>query len=504
MPAAARRLLATALCALVPLVAVGCGGGSSSGASSPLDNALGYVPKNAPFVLALDTDPNGSQWKSLVANLKKFPFSGQVQSSLNSSLQQAGFDFNRDIKPILGNQAVIASPTVQGLTGSNTQVILALQAKDKGKLSNLLSRSRQLTKDGSSNGATLYKEKTSSDELAQKGDTLVLATTRQQLVAALQQRGRSDRLTESDFNSKLNGLPSDALARFYLDAQSVIDQSPGAARAKQVKWVGALRTFSFALSSQNDGLSIDFDAKTDPSGLTQADLPIATGNASPPVSNKQGEIGVGIRGLDQTERFAESVAKVVSPTSYGDFVKAKQVLSSRLGVNVDRDLIGQLSGNATTSIDLSGHYAVRANPKNPATFAKTLAKFARVAPSFAQGAGLPNAKLTRSHGLYKLTGSNGKTIYYGMVGKVFALSNDPSRLAQIASSPTQSVSGAKGAISLNADAGQIVSQLVSKASGGGLGGAFGGSLVSAPLGSLTGWADSSTSGITGHLKLQIR
>src|SRR5581483_5340357 len=101
-------------------------------------------------------------------------------------------------------------------------------------------------------------------------------------------------------------------------------------------------------------------------------------------------------------------------------------------------------------------------------------------------------------------GRNGKTIYYGMVGKVFALSNDPSRLAQIASSPTQAVSGAKGAISLNADAGQIVSQLVAKAAGGGLGGAFGGSVVSAPLGSLTGWANSSTSGISGHLKLQIK
>jgi uncharacterized protein DUF3352 len=498
-----RRVLATALCALVALVAAGCGGGSS-GASSPLDNALGYVPKGAPFVLALDTDPNGSQWKSLVANLKKFPFSDQIESALTQSLQQAGFDFNKDIKPILGNDAVVASPTVQAFSGTNSQVVVALQAKDKGKLSNLISHSKQLTKDGSSDGVTLYKEQGTNDELARDGDTLVLASTREQLVAALQQRKRDDRLTESDFNSKLNGVPSDALVRSYIDAQGLIDGSPGTAQARQVKWVAALRTVAVALSSQNDGIAIDFDAKTDPSGLTDADLPIAPGNASPPVANKAGEIGVGIRGIDQTERFAESVAKVVSPSSYADFLKAKQQLSSHLGVSVDRDLIGQLSGNATTSIDLAGHYAVRAQPKDPAAFAKALDKFARVAPSFAQGAGLRGARLTRAHGLYKLTGTSGTTIYYGMVGKVFALSNDPSRLAQIASSPTQPVPGAKGAISLNADAGQIVSQLVANAAGGGFGGAFGGSVVSAPLGSLTGWSESSTSGITGHLKLQIK
>jgi hypothetical protein len=497
-----RRVLATALCALLALVAAACGSGSS-GAKSPLDDALGYLPGSAPFVLALDTDPNGSQWKSLTANLNKFPFSAQIEGALRQSISQAGFDFNKDIKPILGNQAVIGSPTPQAFTGSSTQFVGALKAKDKGKLSNLLSHSRALTKDGSSNGATLYRE-SSGTELAQKGDMLVLASSREQLTAALQQRDRSDRLTQDEFNRRLNGVTSDALARLYVDAQGLIDSSPAAAKARQVKWVGALRTVAVALSSQNDGIAIDFDARTEPSGLTDGDLPIAPGNASPPVANKAGEIGIGIRGIDQTERFAESVARVVSPSSYADFVKAKQQLSSRLGVNLDRDLIGQLSGNATTSIDLAGHYAVRAEPKDPAAFAKALDKFARVAPSFAQGAGLRGAKLTRAHGLYKLTGTNGTTIYYGMVGKVFALSNDPSRLAQIASSPTQSVSGARGAMSLNADAGQIVSQLVAKASGGGLGGAFGGSVVSAPLGSLTGWADSSTSGITGHLKLQIK
>src|SRR5207248_10463863 len=66
------------------------------------------------------------------------------------------------------------------------------------------------------------------------------------------------------------------------------------------------------------------------------------------------------------------------------------------------------------------------------------------------------------------------------------------------------VPGAKGAVAINADAGKLVAQIISQAAGGGLGGAFGGSLATAPLGNLTGWASSSTSGMTGHLKLGIK
>ena len=500
-----RRLLATALCLLPLAAAAGCGGGGSSdNGKSPLDNALGYLPKSAPVVFALDTDLNDGQWRSLTANVKKFPFAGQVENSLKSSIGNSGLSYDKDIKPLLGNDFVASAPTVQGTVGSNSQAVAAMQVSDKGKLSNLLSHGKDLSKDGSSNGATLYKANGGGTELAQDGDVLVVASTKQQAVAALEQRGRDDRLTEDAFNGTLSGLPSGALIRGYVDVHGLITGSPGTQTARKIKWVAALRTVGFTLSSRNDGLAVDFDAKTDPSQLSDSDLPIASGDASPPVSTSAGEIGVGVRGLDQTERFAESVAQVVSPASYSSFARSKKQLSSQLGVDVDKDLIGQLSGNASFAFDLAGHFAMRAEPKTPAAFRRTLARFARVAPQFAQGAGLHGAKLTRAGGLYKLTDRSGKTIYYGMVGKVFALSDSAPRLAQIESASPQAVPGAKGAVAINADIGKLVSQIIAQAAGGGLGGAFGGSLITAPLGSLTGWASSSTSGISGHLKLQIK
>jgi Protein of unknown function (DUF3352) len=499
-----RRLVAIALC-LVPLAAAGCGSSSSDSGKSPLDNALGYLPKSAPVVVAFDTDMNDGQWKSLTANVKKFPFSSQIGTSIRQSLtSQSGLDYDKDIKPLLGNELVVGAPTVQSTVGSNSEFVVAIQVKDKGKLSDVLSKSKDLKKDGSSNGATLYTSSNGGNETAQDGNVLVSASNKQQLVAALQQRGRDDRLTEDGFNNGLSGLPSDALARVYVNAQALISGSPGTATAQKINWVAALRTAGVALSSQNDGLSVDYNVKTDSSQLSDSDLPIASGDASPPVPVQNGEIGLGIRGLDQTEKFAESVAQIVSPASYANFVKAKHQLSSRLGLDLDKNVVGQLSGNSAFAFDGTGKWAFRSEPSDPAAFKQTLTKFAKVAPQFAGGAGLRGAKLTRAGGLYRLTGRNGKTVYYGMVGKVFAASNSAARLAQIASSTPQQVAGAKGAVALNADIGNILGRVISRAAGGGLGGAFGGSLVTAPLGAFTGWTSSSTSGLTGHLNLQIK
>jgi Protein of unknown function (DUF3352) len=500
-----RRPLATLLCLVsVAIVAAGCGsGGGSSNANSPLDEALGYLPKTAPFAVAIETDPNSDQWKSLVANLKKFPFTGQVQDQLNNSLRKAGFDYDKDIKPLLGNEAVIGSPTLQDFLANNSRVVAAIQVKDKGKLEDLLSGNKDLTKDGSSNGATLYKSNDGT-ELAQNDDVVVFADTKQAVTAALQQHERDDRLTEDTFNSSLSGLNTNALARVYFNVQELINGDPSTTAARKVKWVAALRTFGLTASSENDGIAVDFNLKTDSSQLQDSDLPIATGDQSPPVSGKPGELAFAIRGLDQTERFAESVAQTISPSSYGDFQQAKATIGKQIGIDVDKDLIGQLSGNTIVTLDINGHFAARSEPKDPTAFATTLRKFSRVAAPFAQGAGLPNAKLTRVRGLYKLSGSNGKTYYYGMVGKVFVVSNQLSRLAQLAAESPAAVPGAKGAIAINTDAGKLVAQIIQQAAGGGLGGAFGGSLITGPLGNLTGSVASSTSGLTGHMKLAIK
>ena len=83
--AAMRRLLTIPLVLLALLIA-GCGGGGDSG--SALDSALSYLPKDAPFAVAIDTDLDGDQYKALQDLIKKFPFGGQLQDSLRQQLEQ--------------------------------------------------------------------------------------------------------------------------------------------------------------------------------------------------------------------------------------------------------------------------------------------------------------------------------------------------------------------------------------------------------------------------------
>jgi hypothetical protein len=495
----ARPLFVTLLC-LVPLAAAGCGSsGSGNSASSPLDNALGYMPKSAPLIVEIDTDLNDSQWQSLSANVQKFPFAGQVKSQLKDAINSTGINYDKDVKPLLGNEAVLGAPTVQATVGSSVQFVGAIQVKDKGKLESLLNQEQDIAKDGKEGDAQLYKSKTDNSEVAIDGDVFVISDSKQQTVAAIQQRQRDDRFTEDQFNSSLSGTPTDALTRVYVNIQALLSGSPQTSNALKVKWVNALRTAGFTASSQSDGISFDYNIKTDPSGLSDSDLPVASGDQSPPVSTKAGEVGIGIRGLDQTAHFIESVAQTVNPSGYAKFVRNKRKLDSQLGLDVDKDVIDQLSGNTAISVSANGHYAFRVEPKDPAGLSQTLAKLAK-APKSALG----GATITRVRNLYKLTGKAGKVYYYGVVNKVFVLSDDLGTLGQLATDTPQPVPGAKGAIAINADVGKLASALIAKAAGGGLGGAFGGSLATAPLGALTGWTSSSTNGLQGHMKLAIK
>src|SRR3954468_13159876 len=103
-----RRLLP--FLALLALAIAGCGGGGSS-ASSPLDEGLGFLPKDAPFAVAIKTDTGSGQYQKANRILKKFPFGDQALQTLKRRLEQGSVSFDKDVKPILGNDFVVGAPT---------------------------------------------------------------------------------------------------------------------------------------------------------------------------------------------------------------------------------------------------------------------------------------------------------------------------------------------------------------------------------------------------------
>jgi uncharacterized protein DUF3352 len=500
-----RRPLAIFL-ALSALLVAGCGGGDDSG--SALDSALSYLPKDAPFAVAIDTNLDGDQYKALQALLKKFPFGGQIQDSLRQQLEQGTkVDFNDDLKPVLGNPFVVGATDAASLTGGSggTAFVAAIKAKDKDALDNLIDKTKP-NKTGEESGATLYEE--NGTVFAVKDDTAIFAADKQQLTQALERADGDDHLTEDAFNKGLEGLPGSALARVYTDLEALLKSDPGTADARKIKWVDALRTLGATVAATDNGIDVDFRVRTE-GDLSDADLPIAPGEEAPDVIKQPSEVGLGIRDLAHIVKFGENAGQAVDPAGFGDYAKAKATIDKQLGVSLDDDLIGQLTGNISSSVSLDGKFGVRAELKDPKAFEKTLAKVADVLPSFAEGAGLGTVGLSKPKGaqnFYALAQPDGDAVVFGVVDDVLVVANDPRRASELAGAEPTAVAGAKGSVVLNANAEELVNTLLSRfgpALGLGDLGGLGGALFTRPLGDLSGYVSASTDELRGKLTLGI-
>lgn len=513
MRSVTRAIVATLSVAVLSVAFAACVGQSSSDkGKNPLDNALGYVPENSPFVASLDTDRRGRSLRNGKAILEKFPFAKQIEQGLISGLEGQKVDYNRDLKPLLGNELVVAATDVKSFvdrSNHNKDFVGAIQAKDAGKLKKLIEKGKP-KKLGEKSGATLYQD--GKDFFALRDDVLVVGGTRKLLEQAIARRDGDNHFSESDFDKGTADLPKGAV-RTYFNLQELLAGDPDTAGALKVKWVKALRSFGLTTAVDSDRIRFDFKLGTDPAGLTDADLPLASGDSSPAVTDKAGQLGFGLRGLDQIFKFGESVGQAVDPNRYSSYETAKQTVEKQLNVDIDRDVLKQLSGDISLSSSVNGRFALKAKVADAAAFKRTLSKLGKVLPSIVQSSTgtAPKYKAAKgANGLNTLT-SSGQSLSYGVIGGNFVLSDTPANARRAATATTSKVQDARGALSMRADAAQLVNQGIRRATrsghGGGqlsLGGLLGGSLFTGPLGDLTGSAKADTSGVTGNLSLSFK
>jgi len=498
-----RRLIAALLAAGL-LAAAGCGGDDSG---SALDSALSYLPKDTSFAVALDTDTEGDQYQAVGELLDKFPFGDRIRDTLLQQLEQStpGLRFDEDVKPVLGNPFVAGSGTSGSAPGSTDNVIVAMQAKDEGALEDLVEKTRA-RKVGEASGATLYAD--GDTFVAIEGDMVVLADDEAQLKQALERADGDDHFDEDAFNEGLDGLPDEALARVYVDVEALLKADPSSADALKVKWVAALRRLGLTVTARDDAVDVDFRLPTE-GDLTDADLPIAPGDEAPPVIKREGEIGFGIRDLAHIVKFAENAGQAIDPAGFGDYAQAKKTIDEQLGVSLDDDLVGQLTGNVSASVSFDGGFGVRGELKDPQAFERTLAKVADVLPSFAEGAGFGTVTLSKpgsGEDFYELTQPNGGTVVFGVVDDVLVVANNRARADELASAEPAEVPDAEGSVALSADAQSLVNTLIQQF-GEAFGipdlGVLGTGLLTRPLGDLTGYASASTDELRGKLTLAI-
>lgn len=486
-----------AILAIACLALAGCGG--SDDADSPLDEALGYLPADAPLALIVSTDLESQQFEDAEDTARGLPFGPILLQQLQQRLEGGDVDFEQDIEPLLGNEAVVGIAEPRSLLAEDVEgFVAALKTEDADKLEDL---ARDGTEEaGEAEGAALYRD--DDTFLAVDDDVLVISDSEEQLRAALEQRGEDDRLREDDVAEAFEDLPEDVPVRLYGNVGALLEADPATATARRVPFVDALETFAVTASVEpgGEGVAVDFALNTG-GELSGDQLPIAAGDESPPVIGQAGEIGAGIRNPAQIVAFAESVAQAVSPESFAEYETAKRQIAEGLDVDLDRDLIDQFTGDASVAIDLGGNFAVRSELANPRAFERTLERLARVIPNFAEGAGFGEVAVERPRGqedFYAVAAEGGGGIVYGVVDDVFVLASDAQRAGSLASEQAQQVEGAEGAVVVRADAGELAQMLISQIGG------FAGALeLDLPLGLLTGSLAAGDQGMRGRFTLDL-
>ena len=480
------------------LALAGCGEDEEE-ASSALDEALGYLSQDAGFAFVASTDTGDYEDFEKVAD--KFPFAGQVEDSLKQSLEEGNdIDYDEDIKPLLGNEIVIGTDDNATFldSSSDTPFVLAMETEDAGKLEDL-AQSGGSEKTGESEGYDVYQD--DDTFLATKDEVVVLSNDEATLENALKQRGEDDRLTEEDIEPAFEDLPDDAPVKAYVNVKALLAASPDSKEALKVEWVDHIETFGLSADAEEDSIALDWSLRTDPEGMTEEDLPIASGAEAPQLlerDNRSAEVVFGLRDPSQVLDFTLATLKVLEPADYAEFESGKKEIGRQLGIDVDKDVLDQLSGDVAAAITLDGEFGVRAALADADAFEGTLAKIMDKLPDFSDDTTVTKPKQgDRFYGV----ASGGDSYAVGVAGDALVIANNAELASEVATRPLVDAEGQEGAFVMAADAEQLANAAIAQFVGGLEG--LGGTLVTGPLGDLLQSVSASPEGLTGRLELTL-
>lgn len=224
-----RALLAVTAAA----VAIASGCGSSQPAASNTSTPASAVPSGALFYADVNLDQGSDAWQQFAAVGRRFPgWQHLANSFLNSfqsdrsgtnfaSLSPAGITFKDDIQPWLGDSAGIAVTSIDS-SGDGANYVAFVASKDDAKAVAAFTGDGA-TKDGDYNGYTQLVSKDGQDEIGVGDGAVLVASDAQTLHDAIDTRdGKGDSLADDGhFTDAMDALPSDSLARGYVNTQKI-------------------------------------------------------------------------------------------------------------------------------------------------------------------------------------------------------------------------------------------------------------------------------------------
>lgn len=254
------------------LAIAGCGGDATL-AGSGAGRVAEFVPARTQIYFEISTDLESGQWKQAADLASRFPAYQDMLSQAKSSLSQGRIDFDRDLRPLLGDSAAVALPDV---TSSGEPVVLMVVDIADGKESevrDLFQRDGSLSADRREHGGvSIYR---SSDvHIAIFDEALVASPSADAVARSIDaRRGGSDRSLAGSkkVRQALAGLPDEVLVQGYIDLAEIVT-GVGAAQRPEIR-----RQIEAAGISTDAGLAISLT--TEPDGVRLKAVASAVPNA---------------------------------------------------------------------------------------------------------------------------------------------------------------------------------------------------------------------------------
>lgn len=234
-----------ALSGALALVAAGCGGtteGSGAGGAE-------FVPGTAVAFLAIDTDPDSSQWQQALKLADKFPDKDEAVDELKKSLRdETALDYERDVRPALGEELDFVWLDLEN-DGEN--FVLLTQPADEGKFRQVIATANAKEKDPADR--VVYETFKGWKLLANKRATI--KRFRQASNAA-----ETTLAQEPSFKRSMKRLGDEGLMRAFVAGEPLMRlarKSGGADAASLIDKAGVLDWIALKLAATEDGIGLD-------------------------------------------------------------------------------------------------------------------------------------------------------------------------------------------------------------------------------------------------------
>lgn len=378
-----KKILLALITLAVITASAACGGSGGTGASVETSKAgtegfAKYLAGNTPLFISMNPQLEGQQatnWSKITSAFKSIPGISKSLEESSPISATTSVDFDKDIKPWVGNEVALAATSLAGLvsgaeskdTSKATGDFLAgAQVKDQTKFDAFIAKVKdEQTKAGATFTDETYKDvkittvKSKDGQISAYGVVngyAVLAGKVESLKAFIDQGQPKDSLsTNANFKTAVGKLSSDRIGFGYMDYQAAIQSSASALPDSQKKLLEKsqpLVAIAFSWQATANGLKVDYvgsldQAKLDATTKALAGLP-ANPNKAAGLAPDSSIVYIGGQNL---KLIWDALKAADTGTTGGQsLTDGLTQIQTGLGVDLEKDVFGWMTGEFALAV----------------------------------------------------------------------------------------------------------------------------------------------------------